>query len=295
MHITSLQVGPIMTNCYLLCDEAAKVCALIDPGDDAPQVAEMVARSGCALRYILLTHGHFDHTSAVRPLLEQHPDVPVYIHEKDAADTERGELLFRKVGPENQRYYKEGDTLPLGGLTLRVLETPGHSEGSVCLLVEGQGVLFAGDTLFRCSLRPVRLPRRRLPEDADLPGPSGGAGGQPAGAARSRPGDHAGLRAPGQPLHAARGEAMKLQFRGHDDRYAIEQSLLAFFPEERPVYEAPAPGEDDCAFVSLTEGKRYATGVTTLHYHGKTARGVSRAVLTAPPTSTSGSVCVSAP
>ena len=76
---------------------------------------------------------------------------------------------------------------------------------------------------------------------------------------------------------------MKLQFRGHDDRYAIEQSLLAFFPEERPVYEAPAPGEDDCAFVSLTEGSRYATGVTTLHYHGKTARGVSRAVLTDAP------------
>ena len=55
---------------------------------------------------------------------------------------------------------------------------------------------------------------------------------------------------------------MKLQFRGHDDRYAIEQSLLAFFPEERPVYAAPALGEDDCAFVSLTEGSRYATGVT---------------------------------
>ena len=77
--------------------------------------------------------------------------MPVYIHEKDAADTERGELLFRKVGPENQRFYKEGDTLPLGSLTIRVLETPGHSEGSVCLLVEGQNVLFAGDTLFRCS------------------------------------------------------------------------------------------------------------------------------------------------
>ena len=151
MKITSIQVGPIMTNCYLLCDETAGVCALIDPGDDAARVARLVEQSGCTLQYILLTHGHFDHTSAVRPLLEQYPDVPVYIHEKDAVDTERGELLFRKVGPENQRYYKEGDPLPLGGLTLRVLETPGHSEGSVCLLVEGQGVLFAGDTLFRCS------------------------------------------------------------------------------------------------------------------------------------------------
>ena len=76
---------------------------------------------------------------------------------------------------------------------------------------------------------------------------------------------------------------MKLEFRGHDDRYAIEQSLLAFFPEERPVYEPITPEDDDCALVSLTEGKRYATGVTTLHYHGKTARGVSRAVLTDAP------------
>ena len=76
---------------------------------------------------------------------------------------------------------------------------------------------------------------------------------------------------------------MKLQFRGHDDRYAVEQSLLAFFPDERPVYETPAPEEDDCALVSLTEGKRYATGVTTIRYHGKTARGISRAVLTDAP------------
>lgn len=76
---------------------------------------------------------------------------------------------------------------------------------------------------------------------------------------------------------------MKLIFRGHDDRYAIEQSLLAFFPEERPVYETAETGEDDCAYVSLTEGKRYATGVTSIHYHGKTARGVSRAVLTDAP------------
>ena len=121
MKIDSIRVGFIATNCYLLCDEEAGVCALIDPGDKPEQVADMVSRSGCRLEYILLTHGHFDHTSAVRPLLEKHPDVPVYIHEKDAVDTERGELLFRKVGPENQRYYKEGDTLPLGGLTLRVL------------------------------------------------------------------------------------------------------------------------------------------------------------------------------
>ena len=75
MTIKTLQVGPIMTNCYLLCDEDAKVCALIDPGDDESQIEKLVGQSGCVLKYILLTHGHFDHTSAVRPLLERYPDV----------------------------------------------------------------------------------------------------------------------------------------------------------------------------------------------------------------------------
>ncbi|MBE6972074.1 MAG: coproporphyrinogen dehydrogenase HemZ [Ruminococcaceae bacterium] len=71
---------------------------------------------------------------------------------------------------------------------------------------------------------------------------------------------------------------MKLLFRGHDDRYALEQSLLAFFPEERPVYE-PAQPEEDHAVVSLHEGKTYTTATTRLTYHGQTARGMSRVVL----------------
>ena len=164
MTIQTMQVGPIMTNCYLLCDEDAKVCALIDPGDEAERLEQWVARSGCALRYILLTHGHFDHTSAVRPLLEKHPDVPVYIHQKDCVDGQSGELLFTRVGPENQRYYKEGDVLPLGGLTLRVMETPGHSEGSVCLLLDKEHVMFSGDTLFRCSCGRCDFPGGSYPK-----------------------------------------------------------------------------------------------------------------------------------
>ena len=149
MKVLSAMVGPIMTNCYILCDEAAKVCAVIDPGDEPKRIEAMIASCGCSPVMILLTHGHFDHCTGVAGLLEKWPDLPVYIHEADVTDGVGGELTFRRLDEKNQQYWHEGDTLTVGGLTLRVMETPGHSRGSVCLLVEGQGVIFSGDTLFR--------------------------------------------------------------------------------------------------------------------------------------------------
>ena len=151
MRVLSLMVGPIMTNCYILCDEAAKVCAVIDPGDEAGRIEEEIASSGCTPTMILLTHGHFDHCTGVAGLLEKWPELPVYIHEADVVDTVGDQLKFCRLGEKNQRYYHEGDKLTVGNLTLDVMETPGHSQGSVSLLVEGQHVIFSGDTLFRCS------------------------------------------------------------------------------------------------------------------------------------------------
>ena len=149
MKVLSLMVGPIMTNCYILCDEVAKVCAVIDPGDEPERIEALMATTGCTPIMILLTHGHFDHCTGVAGRLEKWPDLPVYIHEAEVTDSSGGELTFRRLDEKNQRYWHEGDTLTVGGLTLRVMETPGHSRGSVCLLVEGQGVIFSGDTLFR--------------------------------------------------------------------------------------------------------------------------------------------------
>ena len=156
MKITSIQVGPIRTNCYLLCDETARVCALIDPGDEPVRIERMVAASGCALQYILLTHGHFDHTSAIDGLLRQYPDVPVYIHRADTVDGRGNPLKFTRLRDDRQRYYGEGDALALGGLTITVLETPGHSAGSVCLLC--RDALFSGDTLFRMGCGRTDFP-----------------------------------------------------------------------------------------------------------------------------------------
>ena len=155
MKIDSIMVGPIMTNCYLLQDEKNKVCALIDPGDDAKRVEILVDNSGCTLQYILLTHGHFDHWGAVRPLLKKY-DVPVYIHKADVTDRVGGDLLFQCLDEKHQRYYDEGDELTLGELKLRVMHTPGHSKGSVCLVVND--VIFAGDTLFRSSCGRIDFP-----------------------------------------------------------------------------------------------------------------------------------------
>ena len=114
MKVLSLMVGPIMTNCYILCDEEAKVCAVIDPGDEPERIAAMIASSGCTPTMILLTHGHFDHYTGVAGLLEKWPELPVYIHRADAVDGAGGELRFPRLGEKNQRYYQEGDKLTRG-------------------------------------------------------------------------------------------------------------------------------------------------------------------------------------
>lgn len=148
MRIETLMVGPIMTNCYLLFDEQAKVCAVIDPGDEGERIAAAVEKSGCTLQYVLLTHGHYDHFTGLAALLDRYPDTPVYIHPADAVEknTNPWALKFPRLGEKNQRWYGEGDRLTLGSLIIQVLETPGHSAGSVCLVAEN--VIFAGDTLF---------------------------------------------------------------------------------------------------------------------------------------------------
>lgn len=158
MKIDTVMVGPIMTNCYLLQDEAAKVCAVIDPGDEGDRVAKLVADSGCTLQYVLLTHGHYDHFTGLADLLRHYPDTPVYIHPNDMVDEVRSPYSLKapRLSDHNQRWYREGDELKLGGLTIRVMETPGHSSGSVCLVVED--VIFSGDTLFLGSCGRTDFP-----------------------------------------------------------------------------------------------------------------------------------------
>ena len=145
MKIISMQVGPIMTNCYILIDEESKKTAVIDPGEDADRILAALREEDSQVEYILLTHGHYDHTTAVPELHAALPQARIYIHQADANGA--GSKLFPLASQvEDLLLYDEGDTLALGGLTIQVLHTPGHSPGSVTL--KAGDVLFTGDTLF---------------------------------------------------------------------------------------------------------------------------------------------------
>lgn len=145
MKVKMMQVGPIGTNCYFLMDPDSKQLAIIDPGDEPERIQEAVEETGMAVKYILLTHGHYDHTTAVPSLHRVYPQAEIYIHRADANGA--GGRIFPLAGQvEDLNFYDEGDTLPLGSLTIEVLHTPGHSPGSVTL--KAGDALFTGDTLF---------------------------------------------------------------------------------------------------------------------------------------------------
>ena len=138
MRIKGLQVGPIGTNCYIVEDEVAKRAAIIDPGDNAGAILNAVVQDDpeTQVACILLTHGHYDHTSAIPDLREVLPDVPVFIHKADFVDKDRS-LFTLPEDLDNVHFYDEGDKVKVGNIYIEVvLHTPGHSAGSVVLKVD---------------------------------------------------------------------------------------------------------------------------------------------------------------
>jgi len=153
--IKKLEVGPIMANCFILGCESTKDAVVIDPGDDADRILMTLAKSGLKVKYLINTHGHFDHVGANKRMKEV-TGAKIAIHPDDEPmfqELSRSAMMFglsAENSPPADILLNDGDEITFGEITLKVIHTPGHSRGGICLYTKGH--LFAGDTLFAGSI-----------------------------------------------------------------------------------------------------------------------------------------------
>lgn len=150
MKIRTLTLGDFETNCYLVSDENGAT-AVIDPGYEPEAILARAAQEQLQIAAILLTHGHFDHVGGVKAVADA-ARCPVWMNGKDCAlppSITNGTLYYTD-------FYREGTVVRVGRMTFTVLETPGHTPGSVCLRCEN--TLFSGDTLFAGGYGRTDLP-----------------------------------------------------------------------------------------------------------------------------------------
>jgi len=155
MIVETLAVGALQGNCVVVADEESREAMVIDPGDEPDRIIDVVRDHGLTVKYIVCTHGHFDHVGAVGDIKEgaggalaMHPDER-YIYE---AALDMAAFWGFKIDPlpPPDLLVGEGDVLTLGSRTFQVIHTPGHSPGGICLY--GEGMVITGDTLFAGSV-----------------------------------------------------------------------------------------------------------------------------------------------
>ncbi len=155
MKIERLVTGELQSNCYIVWDENSLESIIVDPGAEAEKIFRCIEEKSLAVKYIVCTHGHFDHIGAVSEVKRKtgakvvinRKDIEIYMHAGEFAAS----WGFNIEQPdEPDLLVEEGTELRAGSLECRVLTTPGHSPGGICLYV--QGVLFTGDTIFAGSV-----------------------------------------------------------------------------------------------------------------------------------------------
>ena len=148
LNLKTVPAGVYEANCYILVDSETKDCAIIDAGGDAGKISAAVESMQGNPKYLLLTHGHFDHVGGVKEICSKY-DIPFYISKTDEEYMEKDNSVFGTL-PKASGYLKEGDVVKLGSREIKVIETPGHTKGGLCFLIDGK--LFTGDTLFQGSI-----------------------------------------------------------------------------------------------------------------------------------------------
>lgn len=171
--IETLSLGPLETNCYVYGSEGEGMA--VDPAGDADTIVETAERMGVTLRYLVLTHGHFDHIGGLATLAAA-TDAPIMIHADDLTLLLSGGLVPEGTPtddlppgfpiwmaepvrlPRAPQTVADGDELRVGAASFRVIHTPGHTPGGICLYNPDEDILFSGDTLFRLGVGRADLP-----------------------------------------------------------------------------------------------------------------------------------------
>ncbi len=155
MKIETIIVGPLQVNCYILYDETTLQAMVVDPGDDGGVILKALKEKNLVTEYIVCTHAHFDHIGAVS-LLRKKTGAKIVLSREDLEIYHNADKLALSWGfafvppPAPDIYVGEGDVLTMGKNRFRVLETPGHSPGGICLM--GEDIVLTGDTVFAGSI-----------------------------------------------------------------------------------------------------------------------------------------------
>lgn len=163
MIIETIPVGPLQVNGYILGCERSREGVVIDAGGSVDRLLARITKLGLTIRYLMDTHGHFDHIGGNRAFLEA-TGASFLIHEKDAfllsmaADSARNFGVIAENSPQPDQYLTDGMTVEFGDQRLEVIHTPGHSPGGCCFFSRDAGALFTGDTLFNGSVGRTDLP-----------------------------------------------------------------------------------------------------------------------------------------
>jgi glyoxylase-like metal-dependent hydrolase (beta-lactamase superfamily II) len=164
MLLETFKVGPIECNCSIVACEETKEALIVDPGGDPEKILERISALGVKVKYILITHAHFDHVLAARAIREA-TGAQICLHKKDLRLYLIMPLQYRMYGIKNgerppfpNKRLKHDDRLAFGSLEGRIIHTPGHTPGSCCFHISRQNLLFSGDTLFRESVGITDVP-----------------------------------------------------------------------------------------------------------------------------------------
>jgi glyoxylase-like metal-dependent hydrolase (beta-lactamase superfamily II) len=150
MKIKAFTCGYLETNCYLVWDDSSQQAIIVDPGDVSADLNAFMIKEKITPEYIILTHGHGDHTGGIGALKKTYPNMQLIASKKEKKFLFDRKISYGEGGIDCDIYVADGEEMELNGLKLQFISTPGHTPGGMCIL-SGK-TLFSGDTLFRASV-----------------------------------------------------------------------------------------------------------------------------------------------